>query len=536
LIIEKVEFNRKEVNPFGLFWLNFSSILKFMRKTVIPVTVIFLIGISLPYIVGWLSSNNEVFFTGFIANPLDSFSYLAKMRQGYDGLWLFSLPFSSQRSTPVFLFEYYIFLGHVARWLGLSLIFVFHAARIINSFLMLLAVWIFLDQFVDEGLEKKTTIWSVVILGSGLGWIAAFFQQSTSDLWVAEAYPFLSAYTNPHFPLAIALMLFLLILSERKNNRYSSFLTGTLTIVLCIVQPFCVLLIAIVLGINIGLEIIEKKFDKKKLIQLVVIGFSGLPFAALYFRAIHQDPLLMQWNLQNITLSTAWWDVLVAFSPAIPFAFGNLLLRKFKVDPKNRVLWIWSVIGLGFLILPISLQRRFLIGIYIPITILAWDGVSLLMKRFSRINLKHISFGYQIFAFPTNVLLIIIGIFGIIQKSPYYFLRLPEKQAIEWLSSGGTSDYVVFSDSQTSLFIPGMVSRRIVYAHPYETPGALQKQNYFGDCLPDFSTIACKNILTDENVKYILVNSLRIEIPEQWPEPSFPRVYSNGKVNIYEVE
>ena len=133
LIIEKVEFNRKEVNPFGLFWLNFSSILKFMRKTVIPVTVIFLIGISLPYIVGWLSSNNEVFFTGFIANPLDSFSYLAKMRQGYDGLWLFSLPFSSQTSTPVFLFEYYLFLGHVARWLGLSLIFVFHATRIINS-------------------------------------------------------------------------------------------------------------------------------------------------------------------------------------------------------------------------------------------------------------------------------------------------------------------------------------------------------------------------------------------------------------------
>ena len=160
----------------------------------------------------------------------------------------------------------------------------------------------------------------------------------------------------------------------------------------------------------------------------------------------------MQWNSQNITLSTAWWDVLVAFSPAIPFAFGTLFLRKFKVDPKNRVLWIWTVIGLGFLILPISLQRRFLIGIYIPITILAWDGVSLLMKRFSHINLKQISIGYQIFAFPTNVLLIIIGIFGIIQKSPYYFLRLPEKQAIEWLSSAGTSDYVVFSDS-TDKFI-----------------------------------------------------------------------------------
>jgi hypothetical protein len=507
-----------------------------MRKTVIPVTVIFLIGISLPYIVGWLSSNNEVFFTGFIANPLDSFSYLAKMRQGYDGSWLFSLPFSSQLFTPVFLFEYYLFLGHVARWLGLSLLFVFHATRIINSCLMLLAVWLFLDQFVEETLEKKTTIWSIVILGSGLGWIAAFFQQSTSDLWVAEAYPFLSAYTNPHFPLAIALMLFLLIQSERRINKFSIILSAVFTIVLSIVQPFCVLLVAIILGINIGLEIIEKKFDKKKLIQLVVIGISGLPFAAMYFGAITQDPLLRQWNSQNMTLSTAWWDVLIAFSPAIPFVITSLLLRKFKFDPKNRVLWIWSFIGLGFLLIPISLQRRFLIGIYIPLTILAWDGVNLIMKRFSHIYLKQIRIGYQIFAFPTNVLLITLGIFGIIQKSPFYFLRLPEKQAIEWLSSAGTSDSVVFSDSQTSLFIPGLVARRVVYAHPYETPGAIQKEYYFGECLPDFSSTICKKILADENVKYILVNSLRIEIPAQWPEPSFPRVFSNDKVNIYEVE
>ena len=67
-------------------------------------------------------------------------------------------------------------------------------------------------------LKRKQRFGLIVILGSGLGWIAAFFQQSTSDLWVAEAYPFLSAYTNPHFPLAIALMLFLLILSERENQ------------------------------------------------------------------------------------------------------------------------------------------------------------------------------------------------------------------------------------------------------------------------------------------------------------------------------
>ena len=48
-------------------------------------------------------------------------------------------------------------------------------------------------------------------LGLGLGWLALPFGGVPSDFWVAEAYPFLSSYANPHFPLSLALLLWLML-------------------------------------------------------------------------------------------------------------------------------------------------------------------------------------------------------------------------------------------------------------------------------------------------------------------------------------
>ncbi|MCK4961839.1 MAG: hypothetical protein KAS19_05105, partial [Anaerolineales bacterium] len=35
-------------------------------------------------------------FSGFLINPMDGFSYLAKMRQGAEGSWLLHLPYAPE--------------------------------------------------------------------------------------------------------------------------------------------------------------------------------------------------------------------------------------------------------------------------------------------------------------------------------------------------------------------------------------------------------------------------------------------------------
>ena len=56
------------------------------------------------------------------------------MRQGYAGSWLFRLPYSVEEQEGIVFFTLYLALGHLARLTGLSLVFVFHAARIRQRF------------------------------------------------------------------------------------------------------------------------------------------------------------------------------------------------------------------------------------------------------------------------------------------------------------------------------------------------------------------------------------------------------------------
>ena len=83
---------------------------------------------SLPYIVGVFSAPSGTHFSGAILNPVDYYSHLAKMQQGARGEWLYQLLFSPEPHQPIFLQTFYIALGHVVRWTGLSFDLVFHIA------------------------------------------------------------------------------------------------------------------------------------------------------------------------------------------------------------------------------------------------------------------------------------------------------------------------------------------------------------------------------------------------------------------------
>ena len=46
---------------------------------------------SLPYLIAWVATPSGYQFGGILVNPFDGNSYLAKMRQGWAGMWQFHL-------------------------------------------------------------------------------------------------------------------------------------------------------------------------------------------------------------------------------------------------------------------------------------------------------------------------------------------------------------------------------------------------------------------------------------------------------------
>jgi len=63
------------------------------------VSGVFLVASLLPYLVAARSGGEELVFGGFLLNPIDGNSYLAKMQQGYAGTWRFTLPYTAQKSA-----------------------------------------------------------------------------------------------------------------------------------------------------------------------------------------------------------------------------------------------------------------------------------------------------------------------------------------------------------------------------------------------------------------------------------------------------
>ena len=92
---------------------------------------------GLPYALAYAVPPGYV-FSGFLINPVDGNSYFAKMREGMRGEWLFTLPYTAEPGPGAFIFTYYLFLGHVARWAGAGLDCVYHAARTLGGLALLL--------------------------------------------------------------------------------------------------------------------------------------------------------------------------------------------------------------------------------------------------------------------------------------------------------------------------------------------------------------------------------------------------------------
>jgi len=75
-------------------------------------------------------------FMGMLSNPLDGATYLSKMEQGRAGSWLFQLRYTPEKHDGAVFHMFYLFLGHMARVLGLSSLVMYHLARMVTSFFM----------------------------------------------------------------------------------------------------------------------------------------------------------------------------------------------------------------------------------------------------------------------------------------------------------------------------------------------------------------------------------------------------------------
>ena len=525
-----------------------------------------------PNIFGYLVAPPTHHYMGLtFYNWQDANSYLAKLTQGMRGEWLYTIPFTAEPGEGVFLYPNYLLLGHIARWLGVEHVVIFHAARLFSGALLLASLYAFMARFFPTVSDRRFAF-LLAAIGSGFGGLAMLFGLFTSDILNAEIFPFLTILTNPHFPLALAAQLWVLeaLVSSRtltqpppggvsappplrravrRGGGLGWGLVGG-TRILALMQPYGVIVCGAVGGLwlmaqwaqnmRVGRMKLWQAAPRDTLMRLLLMALLAAPFALNTAYALATNAALAAWNQQNITLSPPPWQWLIALGLMLPFAAVGLgvTLRRLwrawrdegKLNANDFLPLCWFGVIAVLVYLPNAQQRRFAFGLFIPCVILAVYGLSVLR------NLNRPSWRLLWVAVSslTNVILMLIAFLTLLTPSPVVFFTQSEWRGIQYLRTQAPRALVLASPDM-GLYIPAWSGQRVIYGHPHETGNARARatavQQFYEGKLSEADAFLAP-------VDFIFVGPRERDLSAKAGRtfvspPSFSPVFSDGDVTIY---
>jgi MFS family permease len=510
---------------------------------VIAISVMVALLTTVPYVLADFLAKPDGVFSGFLMNPFDGFSYLAKMRQGYEGQWLFHLPYTVDPGQGAFIFIFYLFLGHLAKWFGTPLIVMYHAIRFLGAVIMFIVSFFLVARFLRE---KSHRWWAFgfILLGGGLGWLVLPFEIFASDLWIVESIPFLSAYTNAHFPVAIALflILILLLLREFRSIQIGLGLAFIISTLLAAVQPFALLVLFAFLFLWLLWETwIETKspghgqnrIREKWLIYIAMI-LGALPWLIYDYWITRSHPQIAEWNAQNITPSPPILVYVFGLGLMLLVAVFGLLTGQFRKSHKERLLMVWIVTQSILLYAPFALQRRLSLGIYFPLIILAVLTMDRVVRESKK--LPFIFLLLLILSIPSNLVVVGSGIAGIVKQDPFVFLENDEMKTYQWLASNLDPGEIILASPLTGNRIPAFTSLKVLYGHPFETPHAEEQSSfveelYSSEDPPDEVVSG----LQDMSISYVFYGTQEKSLGQpQWLD-NLVEIFNAGEYSVYEI-
>jgi hypothetical protein len=442
-----------------------------------------------PYLVGWYRQTSEFRFTGILFNSIDANVYLAIMQQGWRGAWLMTLPYSAEAHSPIFLYEFYIVLGQISRVLGLPPIVGYHLARGLGGLWMLWAAYDYLSVHLAWRAAWKIA-YLLVCTGSGFGWLTQVVMPagpdgiSGIDLWLMDAFAFFSLLLVPHFTVAWALMLTLLTsihhsaFSPKPKLLLIAFSAG---LGLTLVHPKIVPAAGVISFVSAAL--LSWKRRERAVAIFGVLSAAGIgvaPVALYYAFALRADPAFAMLARQDITMSPPFQYYTLGFGVSSLLACSGVVcvLRRRRLPELSLVAWL--ITGAVMLYVPVQIQRRFIMGLQVPLAGLAGIGLAAVVlpalkhSRFSRwlarryhprrFRLLTINLILALAAI-SNILLATGYTFSAWLRSPAMFVPSGVAQAADWLGRESHVGDLTLAAYETGNYISARSGARTCIGH-----------------------------------------------------------------------
>jgi hypothetical protein len=502
---------------------------------------------SLPTIYAWSLADADRVFTGFVYNTEDGNSYIAKMRLGARGEWLFHLPYTPEAHEGALVYTFYLLLGRLSAGLGLSFVFTYHLARVLFGLGLLLTVYVFVAHFVSDVTTRRLA-WLLVAISSGLGWLLTILGAThwlgdlPLDFWVPEAYVFLVLYSLPHLALAEALLLWSILCTLRafagQGSRWC-LCGGPAALVMAWIVPFYAGVLATALGAYlVALLIRRRRMPYREAGLAALTGVFALPPVVYNAWVFTANPAFRIWAAQNRILSPHPVHYLLGYAfLLVPAVWGAMhVIREREEHWLLTVAWVLAVPLL--LYMPFNLQRRMIAVVQVPLALLAAVGLWAWIADKQSHMRRRTLIAYMAVAGLSNLLLVLGSIGPIRQQELPIYRPDTEVEALAWLNAQASPDECVLASFETGNAIPALTDLGVFAGHGPETLHSAEKQDMIRRFFAaETGDVWRRSLLAEFDLDYVFWGPLERALGDWNPgaAPYLDSVYDGRGITIFRV-
>lgn len=502
-----------------------------------------------PYAIGRNYTPKDMVFAEFIASNYDQESYMAWMKQASEGRIFFEDKYTTEKQSGMFFHPLFLFCGQIAGLLDINMITAYHGMRLLLGALMLVFIYYFSAYFINDTRIRKYFL-VFISISAGWGFLApnpvVWFNQyniMSLDMWITEASTFLIILTKPLFAFALILVLaiFILMLKAFKtgNSKYAYF-SGFLGILLALTHPYDVFSVCAVLF----LFLIAKKASLKEYLLFTLFTAITLPGLIYQILLFTYDPVFKEWS-KTVTATPNPLSYVIGYGFAGVFAVFYLFNKKRSKNNSNLFLFIWIIAILAASYLPFRFQRRMILGLHVPIALLAikyfFECLLPKLKKLKPLKILKPAVFFILFAvltIPTNIRYI-YDCYSDMKINIYnYNIFKTDAEALKWLDANTDKKEAVIASRIIGMYIPAWSGNKVYAGHYDQTVNYTSKVKnirvfFEGKTDPG----ALKTFLKNNQVQYVYFGPFeRLLGKPDFENMRFLRkVYSNGAVNIYRI-
>lgn len=466
-------------------------------RDVLPWMLGFLALTNLPYLAAWLLPPPGKQFVGAFVNPDDLSTYLAAIRQGAAGRWLFHNPFSPEPWQPKLMLLPYLLVGKLAGLIGGGPLLWFHLFRVTAVILTLTIILLWIQTIFPQRQRWQTTGWLVVVFGSGLGWLVAILRLTPGlppDLAMPEWSVLMALFHTPHFALGLGLELLLFItvhqmITADKGLAWAGW-AAVCGVALAVTYVYLIPVVGLVIGLVLLAEAVRQRRIPWRVWRYGVVVLLPLTLLLLYYAVIaNRDPYFANYaRYDHIVRPPSFLLALIGVG-----MLGILALvgsRRWLRQQRPFLLPIWIVTNGLLMYLPIvQYSGRFALGLMIPVAtmaafsledlVLPWLATRPFYRVFSRLTptpAATLRRAFLLLLVPSTLITPLLLVKTAVTTTDFpTYLADGEAAAANWLAANSTAGDLTLSYYPMGNYLPRAIPGKVFLGQLFLTTNKDEK-------------------------------------------------------------